>query len=470
MVWKNICKIIIALTIVLFAGGAVSADDHSIMPQVDERSELLSIVFQLAGCFEYNQTWIESYRNDIKKYFAQYRKDPVVTLAKKLRRTASLGFAAPMKMAVSLSSPPSLVPVVAVTQDPEHEWTEKSASEFTDKLRKFYIRSKFHDFYTAHEGLYNLAESRFCDLSGKFDQSWCNKLFGGGSAPKFNLLLNLANGPNNYGAAFVYPDGHKEIFAIVGCRETDKSGNPNFTLDDLTRVVHEFNHSYVNPLVEAHSKELACAKPVFDAVAESMSGQAYPDCNVMLCEALVRASVIMYMEAAGADARQIRNKILEEQSRGFVWIDELCELLRQYQSERSRYPTLDAFMAKIVEFYKGLAPRIKEKLAAYDNHCPHVVGTEPVHNHSDSVDAGISEIIVHFDKALDSQYNQAIPTRAGQSHFPVVKSEFLPGNKSLKLTVKLKNHWNYEMRLSPFYFRAPDGYRLVDYKLVFKTK
>jgi len=51
---------------------AARADTSEIqlVPHVDERVELLSVVFRLAGNFEYNMSQLALYTTDIDRYFA----------------------------------------------------------------------------------------------------------------------------------------------------------------------------------------------------------------------------------------------------------------------------------------------------------------------------------------------------------------------------------------------------------------
>ena len=51
------------------------------MPRVDERVELLSIVFRLAGNSEYNMNLLPAYTVEIDRYFAPYKDHPAVVAA-----------------------------------------------------------------------------------------------------------------------------------------------------------------------------------------------------------------------------------------------------------------------------------------------------------------------------------------------------------------------------------------------------
>jgi Domain of unknown function (DUF4932) len=281
----------------------------------------------------------------------------------------------------------------------------------------------------------------------------------------------------NYGPRVVWSNGHEQFFSIIGCWTQDDSGNPTYSTDYLPTIIHEFNHSFVNPAFAKHKSEFASARQVFERVADKMRAQAYGNSDTMVIESLVRAAVIEYLNSKGHESSEIQRTIREEQLIGFVWVDELYELLHQYSAERTRYPTFESFMPIIAQFYRSLAPHISERIASFSQRCVHVSGMQPFQNRSEDVEPGIKELVITFDKALDPQ---AGPKHHGYSisfgpdgneHFPISGApEFLPGNLSIKLPVVLKPDWNYSFVLTPLAFASQDGYPLETYTVAFKTK
>ena len=83
----------------------------ALVPRVDPRVELLSIVFRLAGNSEYQMSPLKSYTEDIDAYFAPYKDHPAVLIAKKLASERDVGFDAVMNLAVHLSFPPALIAI-----------------------------------------------------------------------------------------------------------------------------------------------------------------------------------------------------------------------------------------------------------------------------------------------------------------------------------------------------------------------
>jgi hypothetical protein len=74
-------------------------------------------------------------------------------------------------------------------------------------------------------------------------------------------------------------------------------------------------------------------------------------------ESVVRASVIRYCSAhVGGFATT--TEVMKQQRLGFAWMSELVGLLGQYERQRDKYPTFDAFMPRIVQFFDQYAGKL----------------------------------------------------------------------------------------------------------------
>jgi hypothetical protein len=445
----------------------------TITARVDQRVELLSVIFRLAGNFEYNMSPLSGYTGDIDSYFSPYKSHPAVTMARSLAEKNGVGFDAVMAMAVHLSDAPALAPVVTFTEAvPEPRWGKASAVKFAELVQAFYRDTRFERFFAAHQASYQFAETRFQQVLAGFNVDWYRNFYGETPKGEFHLILGMNNGGGSYGPKVDFPDNRTEIFAIIGCGRKDASGDPAFASDDLSTIVHEFNHSFINPLIDQHISEFTGAETVYRAVAEKLKVQAYGNARTMLCESLVRAAVILYFESSGENPKAIEHRIIREQALGFVWMDDLCGLLRQYESQRERYPKFSSFIGAAADFYRTLSNHIDDKVAGFNTRCVHVTGILPFPNHGRNVDPSITEITIQFDKPIDPAMGYSINFGAGgPDQFPIVGNpEFLPANQSIKLHVQLKPGWSYGFVLTPPSFASPDGYPVESYAVDFKTR
>jgi len=89
---------------------------------------------------------------------------------------------------------------------------------------------------------------------------------------------------------------------------------------------------------------------------------AYSNWKTMMCEALVRASVIRYLLKHDS-YNSARNQLIQEYGNGFYWIKDLVNVLHDYETNREKYPTLENFMPVIVDFYNNVA---KENETRYE--------------------------------------------------------------------------------------------------------
>lgn len=115
----------------------------TVTAKVDQRVELMSIVSRLAGYEEYVQNDFKLHENVVDRHFDTYKRHPAVKFAKKIDGSIQVGHDAVMKMAVHLSSPPSLTPRVAFTEQvPDGRW-----GPATTNVQYWLARSKWKLMY-----------------------------------------------------------------------------------------------------------------------------------------------------------------------------------------------------------------------------------------------------------------------------------------------------------------------------------
>ena len=212
-------------------------------------------------------------------------------------------------------------------------------------------------------------------------------------------------------------------------------GNPIFSSNELPTLIHEFNHSFMNPLVDAHLSELSAAREIYEPVALKMKAMAYGQPDIVIKESLVRAAVILYLESQGKSKQDIQSAIRQEQARGFVWMNDLCAMMRQYEARRDRYRNFSMFMPEIAKFFQGLAPTIKDKVAGFNANCVHFAAMKPFPDRAQDADPAVTELIITFDKPLDPANGYSINYgREGKDHYPIAgKPQFLDGGREVKL-------------------------------------
>ncbi len=462
-------------------GQVAPSSAHSLRVVVDPRVELMSLIFRLAGNREYNMpNVVESYANDAEKQFGKFRGHAVVNLAQKLHDTHSVAYDAVMSLAVQLTDTEHLklkLPLQPWPEGLDKRWTTHDVSNFLAAAQQFVKDSSFQEFVEQHHPLYQTTATRMQTLIEKEAHlDWFDACFGRRPQASFTVALGLLNGGGCYGPHFRAADGREELYCILGVWQTDKEGLPEFTRDTLRIVVHEFCHSYANPLIERHLAELQpSGDALFEHVAERMRSQAYANGQTLLKESLVRVCVIRYLrQYEGEEAA--RRAIQAEKGHGFLWMQEMSDLLGEYEAHRDRYPTLEDFAPRLVAFFAESAKNfpktqtVPKTQTDWAGKRPKVVSMIPA-NGAQDVDPGLTAIQVVFDRRMADKSWALV---GGGVHFPKTGKDahFDAERKIWTVPVELKPDWSYEFMLnSETYvgFASEEGVPLEPVSVTFKT-
>jgi hypothetical protein len=438
----------------------------------DPRIELMSIAFHLAGNSEYNQCRVPGYCEDVDRYFAPFKNDEAIRIARELNEKSSIGYDAVMSMAIHVKDVETLaerVPFDSPDSRLEKRWKPADARRFLAALRQFVERSKFRGFVEAHRELYETTGSRLRSLvESKSDLAWFDRFFGPRPGVRFIVVPGLVNGGGNYGPSLRAEDGREEMYAILGVWQVDAEKQPSFDTRILPDLVHEFAHSYVNPLVVRFAALDKAGDTVYRPVREKMQSQAYGNGHTLVCESLVRASTARYILAHDG-AAQARQAVGGEEGRSFLWTGELFDLLGSYEADRGHFATLDAFMPKVVAYFEGLAPRIGSMVEAYDAKRPKVISISP-DNGARDVDPALAKAVVRFDRPLRGGFsfcyagNKELYPKIGKPAYDQTRTQ-------VSFEVQLEPNHDYEFRMNcaPG-FVSDDGIAMKDLLVKWRTR
>ncbi|MEI6683274.1 MAG: DUF4932 domain-containing protein [Bacteroidota bacterium] len=461
---------------IVFFIGAVAASGLSqnivLKPVVDERTELMSIVFRLAGSKEYMNQDIRRYSDSIDIWFKPYKNDPVVSFARKLRTFHFVAYDAVMSMAVHLDIDKGTVRLKhGIRQGSIDKRWGDTGDKFVLLLNDFYRKSDFHTFFLSKKALFIVAETRFSKIANTVDLAWYEKFFGSKPAWTFNLLISPGNGGENYGQRIMLDNGHEEVYSIMGTWATDSLGFPVYDAKIQETIVHEFCHSFCNPPGTKYFPELkTVAGKFYKLVKENMEKQAYGDSQTMIYEILVRACVIAYYRDHGAKPARINQLIRAEQASGFLWIQELTDALGRYEASRDRYPTFDSFMPEIISLQNGLAP--DEVFRETVENRPRIINFS-VKNNSREVDPGTNALVLTFDRPMSKISYGMTYGNGGKPCYPKITSiNWNPEkNNELIITWELEPNHRYSIKFPAPLMMDEKGFYLKEtYMLDFKTK
>lgn len=465
----------IALSFLMFfATLNVYSQGNRLTPIVDERAELLGVVFRLANADEYVNNTLPNYSKEIDAYFANFKNHDVVKFAQQVRAKRGVSYDAVMSMAINIDITDSIrfLPNASI-DNLDSRWGVKNAKIFLEFLNRFYRESNFHQFYQNHSELYSIAIDRFNYLLKKMDIPWFDNFYGVKTNGAFNIILSLTNW-GNYGPKITYNDGHENLYAIMGVSEVDSIGNPIFSESVFEIIVHEFSHSFCNPLVDEHYSLLwREARRLYKENSELFNEQAYSDSKTVMYEMLVRACVIKYFQYKNESEKFINRLITYEKGNGFLWIDKLVSWLDIYLENKDKYPTLNSFIPVIARMSKDLS--FEQVKRDYDTCKEAKIVSSNIPNGATNVNPSTNFIVVTFNSPMNIGSNGASWGKKGKKYYP--KRE---DNRKAFWNEETKMEWNLPVNLKPNsiysisfpseFFVDDNGYPMKEtYYLDFKT-
>lgn len=340
--------LLLTLSLVL----AAPAGAASVRVVTDPRIELMTVV-QLLADYPVLSSFDSPYRRDVQVYFSRHKDHPVVPLFHEMF-AQGFGFDAVPHLLLALTPPPELKPRFALSKELEgRAGGKEKIDQFVTALRDFAHRSRFMIFYEAHQGTYEqvvestrpVAEHAVAALS-----RYAGKDLNGST-----IVLGMLLHAGGFAVFYDLPDGSVEATAILGPRSIQEAflsfGSEN-QIKGMT--MHEFSHTFVNPLTEKHWGALARHEALYAPIAEKMRRQAYPVWEIAVNEHIVRAITIRMAYLDGG--QEVGDKELRQQKdRGFQYVEALVERLKEYEGARDRYPTIAEFYPRLLRVFQEAA-------------------------------------------------------------------------------------------------------------------
>jgi hypothetical protein len=335
---------------ILFALLTISATAQ-IKSEVSETVELMGILSRTAGFQEFSNDLAGQYSKDTEAWFAQYREHPTIAYYKELRAKNGIAYDRVTNMAVHLEIEKGKVKLIGNRDELTGGWQNVDIDDFIKRLNRFYADSRFHEFFEQHQNFYSDFLQAYDKNIISIKPEWYSQFYNG-AAPteQFRIIIGFTYGTTNNGASRQLPGQPREVFAVCGYCLNPQRGRPNF---DSSLPLHEFNHSFVNPLLEKTENEKAMqevGQKLFQLSQSTMEQQAYNDWQTVINESLVRAAVIVYMYENGFNQFVSSMLNVETMQNGFPWMLDVVSALRYYATHREKYPTLNDFYPEIARF------------------------------------------------------------------------------------------------------------------------
>lgn len=447
------------------------AEARAVEARVDPRVELVTTVARLAGFREFTMANSRSpYSERVERQFGAQREHAVVKRLIALRAERGVSYDALPSLALHLGPLPELAELVPFDAAPERldaRWGGAQAREFLSELRDFASVTKAVEFFEGERQFHDEVARR---LSSRLSQSralpWFDAFFGARPGARYTATAGLLCGGGNFGVGVRFPDGRPEsINPVFGCWSWDAEGFPVFDEGYLPLFVHELCHTYTNPFVDRFERELAVSgQRLHASCAAAMQRQGYGTWKAMLYETFVRASVVRCRRATEGDAAAAE-QAAEETKKHFVWVPALEALLADYEADRKKYPSFEAFVPRIVELLEREAAKVPDPTLA-----PKLVALEPT-NGANDVDPALTRLVFHFDRVM---LDQSWSLVGSKEQMPEITGALAydSARKVLTVPVRLEAGRKYSFSLNgerSHGFKSADGVPLVPVPVQFST-
>lgn len=376
---------------------------------VDERIELVSIAFRLAGAMEYVNDLVPEYMAEIDSCFAPYTDHELLTFIRKARKEYNFAYSIPAKSALMLDLSGGRVRISRSWEiekefdsaDDLYCWTEDLFREYVYLLDDFYRESGFHEFFLSHKDFYDATVERNTDIPSRVDMSWFEQFYGE-PAVGVDLYMGLCNGNSNYSIFDVMhrKDWDGRLAIVIGATDGG-DGIPVMLEQHFVAIIHEIAHYYTNPLTDMYYPQMEDSmKAIFPHIKEAMAGIGYGHVETVAGEWINELFTLAYLKACFESGRCLfsyRYNVAHDEESGYIWMGRAMGFMENFLADRTLYPTVKEFMPQIVAFTNELPEKWDTIAAEFENRHPYVTDIYPA---GGVIPEGVSIVRIRFSEPM----------------------------------------------------------------------
>jgi hypothetical protein len=320
--------------------------------KVDPRIELLSVVQHFTTWADNHHTKYESrYKSEVQKFFSKYSNHKAVQLSQDLTN-AGFTYDAPPAFVLYHTNPPTFEKVSEYSDYLIGRAGSKARLEaFANELRNFASETNFSSFLETRKSYFIKIENDIKRTIGSRDYIKIIEDYYGEKKNSYNIIPASLFHAGGYGILIKSAEGDN-IYDICGPLSSSQ-GIPNFGNEESFQsiLLHEFSHSFVNPITENYKQEINKCSKLFDPIRSKMENMAYNTWEICVNEHLVRTNVARFFnQLQGKDEK---NTILkEEYDKGFIYIYDLDSLMQTYEFNRIKYQSYADFYPEILKYFE----------------------------------------------------------------------------------------------------------------------
>ncbi|QGY46856.1 DUF4932 domain-containing protein [Maribellus comscasis] len=317
--------------------------------KVDERIELLSIVQHFTTWAAYGHNRYDLYyQSEVEEYFKPYSDHQAVKLCQELY-DFGFSFDAPPTFVLYHSELPGFEQSTPYTEYLiSRAGSELKLKEFANSLQNFAIKSNFEKFYNSQTDFYKRVVDSIKQTIP--DENYIRTLenYYGDKKESYTIIADPLFQRGGYGPQIQSDDGEL-VYSILGAKNSI-NGFPVFGDKNIFEhiMLHEFSHSFVNPVTERYLKAVNNSENLFEPIENKMRKMAYPEWSICVNEHLVRVNVARML----AKLKHNKSDILKQEfNRGFIYIYDLDSLMEGYESSRNIFKKYEDFYPEIINYF-----------------------------------------------------------------------------------------------------------------------
>jgi hypothetical protein len=335
---------------------SIKKNINNIIIEVNYKTELLGIIMLISNYYE-KFPWLfksfnKNYTDIIRKKFLKYKDEKVLKDFEYFVNKYHFCYDGPLSLFLQLDNNYKCNKFNDYILK-ERINNDKQIYSFVNGINDFAKKINFEEYYNNNKEKYSLyINSIYNLLKNSNIADFILDYYGYGKDKKFYVNLIPFTTDGCYGVTI-----NDDIYCSLSVREKYIYDNNLYNIinddkDFILIILHEFSHGYINELTNKYNL-INNEMNIFDSIKKDMSKMAYSDNKTILNEHIIRAIVARFIAINYKD-----NKLYEEERQrnlnmGFVYFDEIIESLKEYESNRNKYPTFDLYYSKLINNLKG---------------------------------------------------------------------------------------------------------------------
>jgi len=340
-------------------------ENKKIIVKTDYNIETLVICFEIAdkGFWNFPFDDYQPMKKKARDKFKQYKNHEAILIIDSL---VSRGFWLDAMIEVILKSSP--LPNARLLHELEESTLKRISDDtneasilidkFLGSLNTFYNEAKMPEYFNEHKDYFssvnlevknNVPDEHFINVMenyyGKKNDSYT-------LIPSASLYHTMGFGNRIKGNI-----GFK-VFNVFGpLIETKDSLEYGFGFNKPTEIdeltVHEFGHSFINPVLESLENRTLIDKYeyLFEPIKKVMKKQGYGNWKTCVAEHIVRLGEIRISYAMGDSIRANRIRDHYINDRKFIYLPLLEKSIYKYENTRNEYESIDNFLPELLKSF-----------------------------------------------------------------------------------------------------------------------